>query len=84
MSFIAAISAGYHTEPPSTLNIQSLPYHPILPGSRVDPRLPPPGDLLGSAGKPALESAEAVGRGGAGRAGAVGSRLGGGGALLHT
>lgn len=68
MSFIAVISAGYYTKSPSTLislpaNVQSLPYHPILPGSRVKPRLPPPGGLLRYAGKPVLESALAAGRG---------------------
>lgn len=65
-----------HQVPPCTLislpaNVQSLPYHPILPGSRVEPRLPPPGGLLRRAGKPALESAAAAGRGGARRRGGL-------------
>lgn len=46
---------------------QSLSCHPILPGSRVEPRLPPPGGLLRRARKPALESAATAGRGWAGR-----------------
>lgn len=45
MSFIAVISAGYYTESPSTFislpaNVQSLPYHPILPGSRSNRACP--------------------------------------------
>lgn len=65
-------------------DVQSPPRHPLPLSSGVEPRLPSPGCLLRCEGKPALESTAAVGRGGAGRAGAVGARLGGGGSLLHT
>lgn len=83
-SFIAAISAGYHTN-----------LHLDLPArQRPEPTLPPdsPGLRGRTAPAPSRRSTRTrrktragVSRGGgAGRAGAVGSRLGGGGALLHT
>lgn len=65
-------------------DVESPPRHPLPRSSGVERCLPSPGCLLRCAGKLALESTAAVGRGGAGRAGAVGARLGGGGSLLHT